>query len=109
MPVFTPQQLRDDPALSPHFSAFGIIRLARGKTLRPHFHDCDEWWIITRGHALITTEGEEHEVEEGAMVFTPMGEDHGIIEVYRDLEGVWFEGPLQGRRRRGHLHHPEDD
>lgn len=109
MPVFTPQQLRDNPELSEHCSAFGIIKLPRGKSVEPHFHDCDEWWIITRGHALITTEGEQYEVEEGHMVFTAMGEEHSIVEVYRDLEGVWFEGPLRGQKRRGHLHHPEDD
>lgn len=109
MPVFTPQQLRDNPELSPHWSAFGIMKLERGRTIRPHFHDCDEWWIITEGHALIVNEGEEYEVEEGHMVFTPMGEEHGVIEVYRDLHGVWFEGPLRGKMRRGHLHHPEDD
>jgi len=109
MPVFTPQQLRENPELHPQCSAFGIMNLPRGKTVEPHFHDCDEWWIITRGHARIMTEGEEQDVEEGAMVFTAIGDDHAVIEVYRDVEGVWFEGPLHGRRRRGHLHHPEDD
>ncbi|MFP4249306.1 MAG: cupin domain-containing protein [Armatimonadota bacterium] len=109
MPVFTPQQLREDPELSPHWTAYGVMSLARGDSIRPHFHDCDEWWIITEGRALITTEGEEHEVESGHMIFTPMGEEHGVLEVYRDLKGTWFEGRLRGRKRRGHLHHPEDD
>ncbi len=109
MPVIRRRELRENPEASPHFSSFGLIRLQRGDSVEPHFHDCDEWWIITRGHALISTEGEEHEIEEGDMVFTPMGEDHEISEVYRDLEGVYFEGPLKGRKRRGHLHHPDDD
>ncbi|MFO8079797.1 MAG: cupin domain-containing protein [Armatimonadota bacterium] len=109
MPVYTPQQLREDPELSPHWSAYGVMSLAPGDSIRPHFHDCDEWWIITEGRALIITEGEEYEVESGHMIFTPMGEEHGVLEVYRNLKGTWFEGRLRGRKRRGHLHHPEDD
>ena len=41
--------------------------------------------------------------------YTAMGDEHAVVEVYRDVEGVWFEGAMQGRQRRGHLHHPEDD
>ena len=59
--------------------------------------------------ALIKTEGDEHEVSGGDMVFTAMGEEHEVVEVYEDLEGIWFEGELRGRKRTGHLHHPEDD
>ncbi|NLO04926.1 MAG: cupin domain-containing protein [candidate division WS1 bacterium] len=109
MPVFTSSELRDKPELSSHWSSFGIMEIPRGKDIRPHFHDCDEWWIITDGHAMVMTEGEEYEVQAGAMVYTPMGEEHGVLEVYRDLKGAWFEGPLQGQQRRGHLHHPKDD
>jgi mannose-6-phosphate isomerase-like protein (cupin superfamily) len=109
MPVFTPQQLREEPELSSNWSAYGVMHVARGESIRPHFHDCDEWWIITGGRALVVNEGEEHEVEAGHMVATPMGEDHGVLEVYSDLTGVWLEGELRGRKRRGHLHHPEDD
>ncbi|MGC9316890.1 MAG: cupin domain-containing protein [Armatimonadota bacterium] len=109
MPVINARELRDNPDASEHFSSFGVMQVPRGESVEPHFHDCDEWWIVTRGHALISTEGEEYEIQPGDMVYTPMGEDHAIKEVYRDLEGVYFEGPLQGRKRRGHLHHPDDD
>ncbi len=109
MPVINARELRENPDASEHFSSFGVIKLARGETVEPHFHDCDEWWIITRGSALISTEGQSHEIGPGDMVFTAMGDDHAVREVYQDLEGVYFEGPLQGRKRRGHLHHPEDD
>jgi len=109
MPVFTAHQLREDPELSPNWSSFGVMNLERGDTIRPHFHDCDEWWIITDGHALVVNEGEEYEVESGTMIFTPMGEEHGVLEVYRDLKGAWFESKLRGQKRRGHLHHPDDD
>jgi mannose-6-phosphate isomerase-like protein (cupin superfamily) len=108
MPVIDSKQLRDNPELS-EFSSFGVFKLKRGDTTEPHYHDCDEWWIITQGHALIATEGEEHEVERGHMIFTPSGEEHEVKEVYRALEGVYIEGPLVGKKRRGHLHHPEDD
>ena len=107
MPLITPRQLREHPELS-GFSSFGAFVQERGKTVEPHFHDCDEWWIITRGRALVASEGEEYEVKRGDMIFTPAGEEYEMIEVYQDLEGVYIEGPLVGKKRRGHLHHPED-
>ncbi len=107
MPVITARQLRENPELS-DFSSFGIIKLKRGETTESHFHDCDEWWFITRGRALVAIEGEEHEVGPGDMIYTPAGEDHEIIEVYQALEGVYIEGPLVGEQRRGHLHRAED-
>ena len=108
MPVITNRQLRENPDLS-EFSSFGVIDVKRGSTIEPHFHDCDEWWIITRGRALIVTGGEEHEVSGGDMVFTPAGEEHTMVEVYQTLEGVYLEGCLVGEKRRGHLHRPEDE
>ncbi len=108
MPVFNSRELRENPELS-RFSSFGIIDVERGGNVELHFHDCDEWWIVTRGRALITIEDEEYEVERGDMIYTPRGEDHEIKEVYQDLEGVYFEGELCGEKRRGHLHHPDDD
>jgi len=106
MPVISARQLRENPGLS-EFSSFGIIQVMRGKTIEPHFHDCEEWWFITRGRALARTEGQEHEVGPGDMLYTPIGQEHEIIEVYQDLEGVYLEGPLTGEKRRGHLHRPE--
>jgi len=108
MPVISARQLRDSPELS-EFSSFGIFKLKRGKTVELHYHDCDEWWFITRGRALIATEGEEHEVGPGDMIHTPVGKEHEMIEVYETLEGVYVEGPLVGEKRRGHLHRPEDE
>jgi len=109
MPVIKPG--RQDRPDMPQISNWGLFAGGRkgAPTVEPHFHDCDEWWVFTRGRALIRTEGEEHEVGAGDMVYTPMGEEHEVVEVYEDLEGIWFEGPMQGRQRRGHLHHPEDD
>ena len=109
MPVIKPRQLRDNPELMPQFSSFGIFVRRRGENTERHYHDCDEWWIITAGHALIAGEGYEAEVERGDMVYTPRGQQHEIVEVYRDLEGVYIEGPLHGERRRGHLHREDED
>jgi len=109
MPVIKPGRLSEHPELT-QISTFGLFH---GKRTDPlvelHFHDCDEWWIFTRGRGLIRTEGEVHEVGPGDMVYTPMGQEHEVIEVHEDLEGVWFEGERRGRKRRGHLHHPDDD
>ncbi len=102
---------RQDRPDMPQISTWGLFDGGKPGASRVelHFHDCDEWWVFTRGRALISTEGERHEVGPGDMVFTPMGEEHEVIEVFEELEGIWWEGPHRGRKRFGHLHHPEDD
>ena len=109
MPVIKPGQ-QDRPDM-PQISAWGLFGGGKkgGTLVELHFHDCDEWWVFTRGRALVRSEGVEYEVTGSDMVYTAMGDEHEVIEVHEDLEGVWFEGPHQGRKRRGHLHHPEDD
>ena len=51
---------------------------------------------------MFTKDG-EIQIGSGDMVFTPMGEFHKI-EALTMVKIVWFEGPLQGQKRKGHLH-----
>jgi uncharacterized RmlC-like cupin family protein len=82
---------------------YGVDTLAQGASSDFHFHDCDEWWIIVDGIARVFSADREIQVGPGDMVFTPIGESHKI-EALTMVKVVWFEGPLQGQKRKGHLH-----
>ena len=82
---------------------YGVDTLSEGASSDLHYHDCDEWWIIINGRALVTGSVDPFEAGPGDMVFTPMGETHRI-EALSLVTIAWFEGPLRGEKRKGHLH-----
>ena len=83
---------------------YGVDTLSEGSSSDLHYHDCDEWWIIINGRALVSDSVEPFETGPGDMVFTPMGETHRI-EALTLVTVAWFEGPLRGQKRKGHLHY----
>lgn len=83
---------------------YGVDTLIEGSSSDLHYHDCDEWWAIINGRALVSDAVEAFEVGPGDMVFTPMGETHKI-EALTMVTIAWFVGPLKGQKRKGHLHH----
>ncbi|MBT3379287.1 MAG: cupin domain-containing protein [Lentisphaerae bacterium] len=90
-------------------NAMGSSTREHGKLVELHFHDCDEFWFVVAGKARVTTDGEEHIVGKGDVVCTRMGEEHALLEVIEaPYTQVWIECALRGRKRRGHLHQPED-
>ena len=82
---------------------YGVDALSEGASSDVHYHDCDEWWIIINGRALVTGSVDPFEAGPGDMIFTPMGETHRI-EALSLVTVAWFEGPLRGEKRKGHLH-----
>jgi mannose-6-phosphate isomerase-like protein (cupin superfamily) len=86
-----------------HIRDYGVDTLAPGASTDYHFHDCDEWWIIVDGVARVFGTAGEMQAGPGDMVFTPTGEFHKI-EALTMVKVVWFEGPLKGQKRKGHLH-----
>src|SRR3954453_18661116 len=106
----------------------GIFKVPREGWFDRHYHDFHEYWLIYKGRAKVLTEGREFVVGPGGIVCTPRGEgkvrtegrefgvgagdivcthagdEHDVLEVYEDLEAFWFEEPLQGEGRLGHLH-----
>jgi mannose-6-phosphate isomerase-like protein (cupin superfamily) len=71
-----------------------------------HYHDCDEYWILLQGNATVASEEKLHRVRRGVCVATGMGWHHDVLRCEDDggIRAVWFEGTLEGRRRRGHLY-----
>jgi uncharacterized protein YjlB len=81
---------------------FSVTRAA-GRFDR-HFHDCDEYWLISAGCAKVSVGGTEAVVAAGDIVCTPAGVEHDVLEVYEDLEAFWLEDATPPGGRIGHLH-----
>lgn len=92
------------------WSNFGFGTVTDARAFDRHFHDADEYWIILSGGARVMSEGTEYEVGPGDILCTRMGDEHDILEILdAPLQTFWFEDELRGRKRPGHLHHPQDD
>ncbi|MFH1134244.1 MAG: NUDIX domain-containing protein [Nanoarchaeota archaeon] len=76
-----------------------------GSSVELHYHDADELWYITKGRATIISDLIVSSVGKGDLIYTPAGNEHAVIDVSDDLEGVFISGTPQGSRKIGHLHH----
>lgn len=87
----------------------GIFRIStEGGRFDCHYHDCDEYWLIYKGKAKISTEGQTSYIQPGDIVCTRAGDEHDCLEVYEDLEAFWFEDATAEGGRIGHLHKSEE-
>ncbi len=92
------------------WSAFGLAEIHDASELELHFHDADEYWLVFGGRARVLSEGVEYEVGPGDILLTRAGVEHDLLEVIEaPLRCFWVEDKLVGRKRPGHLHHPQDD
>lgn len=73
-----------------------------------HYHDCDEYWLIFKGKAKISSEGKEYYVKPGDIVFTQAGEEHDVLEIYEEMEAFYFEDATPEGGRVGHLYKSEE-
>lgn len=82
--------------------AFAI--LPPGKTTDAHFHNFLEWYIVTKGRAVMTIGDEKKEVGEGSNIHIEKGRWHTIKNTgNRDLEFYCFCVPaftLEGTTMR---------
>lgn len=91
------------------FSAFGMFQVHHPEDIELHFHDADEYWLILDGRALATSEGKQCEIGPGDVLFTKMGDYHGLIKIIEaPLRGFYIEDQLKGRQRPGHLHQQDE-
>jgi mannose-6-phosphate isomerase-like protein (cupin superfamily) len=96
------------PAWSDVTSA-GIFRLEPGGRFDRHYHDCDEYWLVFDGRAVVTVGTRSHTVERGDIVCTQTGVEHDVESVDGVLEAFWFEGRTPPGGRIGHLHRTDED
>lgn len=88
------------------FTYWGLANFKAGErsVTELHFHDCDEFVFMVSGRMRMRSEGLEYVLEPNDVLVTRMGDEHEIIEILEDTTYFWFEGPLRGLKRPGHLH-----
>jgi mannose-6-phosphate isomerase-like protein (cupin superfamily) len=97
----------DRPAWS-DVTSTGTFHVVAGQTFDRHHHDCDEYWFIFEGRAVIEIDDERYTVEPGDIVCTEIGREHDFLQVLEPIGGFWFESRLIPDGRAGHLHRSPD-
>jgi mannose-6-phosphate isomerase-like protein (cupin superfamily) len=82
----------------------GMFRIEPGQTFDRHYHDCDEYWLVFEGRAVIEIDDERYSIEPGDIVCTEVGREHDFLQVFETVRGFWFEAVLKPGGRAGHLH-----
>jgi mannose-6-phosphate isomerase-like protein (cupin superfamily) len=55
------------------------VDVAPGSEQKPHSHDPQQVYVITRGQGRMKVGDDERDVTEGQMVFIPPNQEHGIV------------------------------
>lgn len=85
---------------------YGIINFPIGKVeMDYHYHDCHEYYFVTKGSLLTLVDGKEQKMEEGYVCPIRIGDEHKILEAYEDTTLVWVQDELLREKRYGHLHY----
>ncbi len=84
-------------------SKYGVNTLAVGDTVRLHFHDANEYWVIVQGRGTATSEGRTYELGPGDMLLTKAGDEHSLV-VTEAMIAVYLYGPMPPGGRFGYLH-----
>ena len=101
MPKTNPKEL-NFPTWS-EVSKYGINALRSGDTVKLHFHDSNEFWIIIQGKGIATSEDVRYELGPGDMLITKAGDEHSLV-VTEDMIAVYFYGIMPPGGRFGYLY-----
>lgn len=69
-----------------------------------HYHDCDEYWLIAKGSALVAVDGVRADIGPGDILCIERGALHDIVALREPLRAFWFEGPVVPGGVVGSLH-----
>ena len=101
MPKTNPKEL-DFPNWS-ETTKYGINTLKTGDSVKLHFHDANEYWIIIQGRGTATSEGTTYELGPGDMLLTKAGDEHSLI-VTEEMVAVYYYGVMPEGGRFGYLY-----
>jgi mannose-6-phosphate isomerase-like protein (cupin superfamily)/catechol 2,3-dioxygenase-like lactoylglutathione lyase family enzyme len=82
----------------------GMFSVRPGDHVDRHYHDCDEYWLVFAGRAVVAVGDETFTIEAGDIVCTPAGVEHVVVSVAGTLAAFYFEGRTPEGGRVGHLH-----
>ena len=88
-------------------SKYGINTLNAGDTVKLHFHDANEFWVIVEGRGVATSEGLEYELGPGDMLQTKAGDEHSLV-VTEKMVAVYLYGVMPSGGRFGYLYRGVD-
>jgi mannose-6-phosphate isomerase-like protein (cupin superfamily) len=75
----------------------------------PHYHDGDEYWLISSGRGVIKIEDETFDFAPGDIICIERGKLHDVVGVYETVDGFWFQPLSPSGQPTGHMHRrPED-
>jgi mannose-6-phosphate isomerase-like protein (cupin superfamily) len=76
-------------------TAVGTVTIPPGGQSDPHVHEhSDEFWILTKGHGKVIADGNEVDVEPGAVVCAPAKSKHQIVNTGKEtLHAYWIISP----------------
>jgi mannose-6-phosphate isomerase-like protein (cupin superfamily) len=86
---------------------YGVSYLKVGDEVEPHFHDCNEYWIIISGRGDAMSEGKPYALGPGDMLLTRAGDYHSL-KVTEEMVAVYYYGVMPEHGRWGHLHEGVD-
>lgn len=87
----------------------GILNFPKGKVeMDYHYHDCHEYYFVTKGSLLILVEDKKQEIEEGEVCPIRIGYRHKVLEASGDSTLVWLQDTLEREKRYGHLHYADE-
>jgi len=84
-------------------SKYGIKTLRAGETIRAHFHDCNEFWMIIQGKGIATSENVTYELGPRDMLITKAGDEHSLVAI-EGMVAVYFYGVMPPDGRFGYLY-----
>jgi mannose-6-phosphate isomerase-like protein (cupin superfamily) len=87
----------------------GTFRVEPNGRFDLHYHDCDEYWLVFAGRAVVRVGDKTYTVGAGDIVCTPTGTQHDVVAVGETLEAFWFEARTPPGGRTGHLHRTPED
>jgi mannose-6-phosphate isomerase-like protein (cupin superfamily) len=105
MPKTNPEEL-NFPSWS-ETTKYGINTLKAGDTVKLHFHDANEYWIIIQGRGIATSEGITYQLAPGDMLLTKAGDEHSLI-VTGEMVAVYYYGVMPEGGRFGYLYRGVD-
>ena len=72
----------------------GVLEVAPGGILRPHWHAPPEVYHVTLGQGVVTVDGTPHTVVTGSTVFIPGSAMHGIENRSGEVLKIFYAFPV---------------
>lgn len=75
----------------------------------PHYHNAEEYWLISAGSGVIRIEDEQFDFGPGDIICIEGGKLHDVVGCYETVQGFWFS-PMPTAGDAPHLYRrPEDE